>query len=314
MNPPQIVALGEPMLEFNATESGSLRNVRTYEVGYGGDTSNFCIAAARLGASTAYVTRLGSDEFGEIFLDLWRREGIDTRHVIIEEGGVTGIYFIARSENSHSFTYYRKDSAASHLSPDDIPVETIQKAKIFHTSGITQAISNSACDAAFYGMEVARKAGVLVSYDPNLRLRLWSLSRARAIIYESIRRADFVFPSLEDARTLTGKEDPERIAAMLLDMGPQVVALKLGEEGALLASAGGGMIRLEPHRLEAVDTTGAGDTFVGAFLSGLLRGKSHEESARFANAAAALTTRGWGAVNPIPTRAEVEQYLAAQAR
>lgn len=313
MTVPQIVALGEPMLEFNATESGSLHNVRNYEVGYGGDTSNFCIAASRLGASTGYVTRLGSDEFGEIFMDLWRSEGIDTSHVIIEPGGVTGIYFIARSETSHSFTYYRKDSAASHLSPDDVPVETIQRAKIFHTSGITQAISNSACDATFYGMEVARKAGVLVSYDPNLRLRLWSRDRARAIVNESIRRANFVFPSLEDARTLTGKEDPEQIAALLLNMGPQVVALKLGADGALLATADG-MIHLKPHRLDAVDTTGAGDAFVGAFLSGLLRGKSHEESARFANAAAALTTRGWGAVNPIPTLAEVEQWLETQVR
>jgi len=301
------------MLEFNATESGSLRDVRRYEVGYGGDTSNFCIAASRLGASTAYITRVGSDEFGEILLDLWQREGVDTRDVIIEEGGVTGIYFIARSETSHSFTYYRKGSAASHLTPGDLPLDTIRQAKIFHTSGITQAISNSACDAAFYGMEVARKAGALVSYDPNLRLRLWSLDRARAIVTESIRRADLVFPSLEDARLLTGKDDPDRIAAMLLDLGPQVVALKLGEEGALLATAAG-LERIDPYRLEAVDTTGAGDTFVGGFLSGLLRGKSYEESARFANAAAALATRGWGAVNPIPTRVEVETWLQTQAR
>jgi 2-dehydro-3-deoxygluconokinase len=305
---PDVVSVGEPLLEFNATEAGPLREVRNYEVGWGGDTSNFAVAVSRLGGSVGYVCRLGADDFGQIFLDLWQAEGVDTTHVILEEGASTGIYFISRRGVTHSFTYYRKDSAASHLSPEDVPEEYIAGAKVFHTSGITQAISNSACDTVFHAIEVARDAGVLVSYDPNVRLKLWGLQRARAIILETISLVDFVLPSLDDARVITGLNDPEAIASQLLERGPQAVALKLGGEGVLLATSEG-LQRFEPFEVDVVDTTGAGDAFDGAFVVAYLQGRPLPECARFANAAAALTTTSWGAVTPIPRKEEVEALL-----
>jgi 2-dehydro-3-deoxygluconokinase len=294
------------MLEFNATSPGSLREVRSYEVGWGGDTSNFSVAAARMGAQVGYLTRLGSDDFGRIFLDLWESEGIDTSHVILEEGAATGIYFVSRLGAQHAFTYYRKDSAASHLAPADIPVDYIAGAKVFHTSGITQAISNSACDAVFEAIQTARKAGVRVSYDPNVRLKLWSPGRARAVILETISLSDFIFPSLEDARFLSLHQEPEEVAAYLLERGPQVVALKLGADGAILATQEG-IERIPPYPVQAIDGTGAGDTFDGAFIASYLKGRSYEECARFANIAAALATTGHGAVAPIPNAGEVER-------
>lgn len=305
---PDIVALGEPMLEFNATESGSLREVRAYQVGWGGDTSNFCVAASRLGGKVGYLTRLGADDFGKIFLDLWQAEGIDASQVVIEPDGATGIYFISRRDKSHSFTYYRKDSAASHLAVNDLPREYITGAKIFHTSGITQAISNSACDATFAAIEMARAAGVRVSYDPNVRASLWSRARARALILETIPQADFVFPSLEDGEFITGSQNPEAIAEQLLERGAKTVALKLGAAGVLLATDQQ-IQHIAAMPVNVVDTTGAGDTFAGAFVTAYVQGRSPIECARFANAAAALTTTGWGAVNPIPRRAQVDALL-----
>ncbi len=306
---PDVVSMGEPLLEFNAQGAGPLRAIRSYEVGWGGDTSNFLIAARRLGASAGYVCRLGDDEFGEILLDLWLRERIDVRHVIREQGAQTGIYFISRRGADHSFTYYRKDSAASHLTVEDVPEAYISGARVFHTSGITQAISETALQATERAIEVARAAQVLVSYDPNIRLKLWEEERARDIALKTIAQADFVFPSLEDAAVLTSTEDPERIAAELLTYGPSVVAVKMGDRGALLATADGAR-HFNPFPVEVVDTTGAGDAFDGAFIAAYLRGDSLEDCARFANAAGALTTTGWGAVNPIPNRSDVEALLS----
>lgn len=308
---PQIVSLGEPMLEFNAVEPGPLRDIRNYEVGWGGDTSNFAVAAARLGGDVGYVCRIGADDFGQIFMDLWEDEGVDTTHVVRDESASTGIYFVSRRGEAHAFTYYRKNSAASLLTPDDVPEDYIAGARVLHTSGISQAISTSAADAVFHAIDVARQAGVFVSYDPNVRLSLWGLGRARAIIRETIRLTDFALPSLEDARVVTGLDDPEAIAAELLALGPRAVALKLGGEGVLLATTDG-MAWFDPIDVDVVDTTGAGDAFDGAFVVAYLRGQPLSGCVRFANAAAALSTRGWGAVAPVPRLEAVEAFMRGQ--
>ncbi len=309
---PDVVSLGEPMVEFNATDSGSLREVRNYQVGWGGDTSNFAVGVSRLGGRAGYITRLGDDDFGQTLLDLWKSEGVDTSHVIREVGGFTGIYFISRRGGSHSFTYYRQDSAASHLTPEDLPRSYIAQAKVLYTSGISQAISNSACDTVFQALEIARQAGVTISYDPNLRLKLWPLWRARAVILQTIGLANLIFPSLEDARLLTGLEEPEAIARDLLARGPTVIVLKMGEEGALLATEYG-IQRFEPFKVDTVDASGAGDTFDAAFVVAYLDGQRLSDCVRFANAAAALTTTGWGCVTPIPRREEVEALMRSAA-
>jgi len=302
---PEIVALGEPLLEFNAMESGPLDKVDKYEVGWGGDTSNFAVAVSRLGRKVGYVCRIGDDDFGQTFINLWKSESIDTKYIIKEKDSFTGIYFISRHGESHQFAYYRKDSAASHLSPEDIPTDYIANARIFHTSGISQAISESACEAVFYAIEVARKADVLVSYDPNLRLKLWDEDRARDIVMETISMSDFVFPSLDDAIYLSGLEDSYAILEYFLEKGPKVVALKLGEKGVLLGT-GNQIFQIKPFQVDVVDTTGAGDAFDGGFVSAYLQGYQLKECAKYANIAAALTTTGCGAVKPIPTKEKVD--------
>ncbi len=301
-----VVALGEPMLEFSEVRSpdGTVR----YVPGFGGDTSNFAVAAARQGARVGYVTRLGQDAFGDEFMRLWEREGIDTAHVIRDPSAHTGIYFVTHTEAGHAFTYFRAGSAASRIRPEELREEYIAGARVLHVSAISQAISESACDTVFRAMEIARARGVKVSYDTNLRLPLWGLGRARAIIHESTARCDICLPSLEDARTLTGLEEPDAIVDRYLALGAGVVALKLGPGGAVVADA------RERHRVPgfqvaAVDATGAGDAFGGAFVARLLAGASLREAARYANAAAALATTGYGAVTPIPTADAVRALL-----
>ena len=306
-----IVSLGEPMLEFNALQEGSLAEVAQYSVGWGGDTSNFAIAASRVGGRVGYLTRLGDDEFGESFMRLWAREGVDTTHVGKDPSAFTGIYFISRKETKHFFTYFRKNSAASLMTPDFLPKAYITGAKLLHVSGISQGISDSACDTVFAAIGMARSAGVLVSYDPNFRPRLWPVERARAVIHETFRQADLVFPSIEDARMLTGLSDAEEIARVYLAMGPKVVVMKLGGDGAMLATLEG-VRHFRPFRVQSVDMSGAGDTLDGAFVVGHLSGWPLDQCVRFANAAAALTTTGLGCVTPVPRREEIEALMAKQ--
>jgi 2-dehydro-3-deoxygluconokinase len=168
-------------------------------------------------------------------------------------------------------------------------------------------------------MAIARQSGLTTTYDPNYRPRLCPLHRARAVIHQAVAMADIVFPSLEDGRALTGLESAEDIARFYLDLGPATVALKLGGEGALLAvresrSDGGAthLRKFEPCSVSPVDMTGAGDTFDGAFAVGYVAGWSLEKCMRFANAAAALTTTGLGAVAPIPRLEAVDMILDRQ--
>jgi 2-dehydro-3-deoxygluconokinase len=196
------------------------------------------------------------------------------------------------------------------MEPAALAADYIAGAKFFHVSAIGQAISDSArrtCDAA---IDVARAAGTKVSYDTNLRLRLWDLDTARKVIHATIARCDVALPSLDDSQQLTGLAEPEAIVDFYLGLGAPLVALKMGPEGALVAARDKRM-RIAPHRVQALDATGAGDTFDGAFLARLLAGDSVDAAARYANVAAALSTQGYGAVTPIPRKDEV---IAAMKR
>jgi 2-dehydro-3-deoxygluconokinase len=316
----EIVSLGEPLIEFNAIHEASLSEVKQFKRGYGGDTSNFVIAVSRLGGRSGYLTRLGDDEFAESFLKFWTKEGVDTRHIVKDSTAYTGMYFIARMGQKHYFTYLRQNSAASRMTPEFLPADYIRQARLLHISGVSQCISRSACDTVFSAIAIAKEAKVKISYDPNLRLQLWPLHRAKAIIHQTVSMADIFLPSIEDAQTLTGKNNAEEIVRMYLDLGPEVVVLKLGAEGSLLATRNvtedglGLQIRkFEPCKVNSVDMTGAGDTFDGAFAVGYLAGWPLDRCMRFANAAAALTTTELGAVSPIPRLKAVKELMAQQA-
>ncbi len=321
MMQPDIISLGEPLIEFNATEVAPLSEVKQFTRGYGGDTSNFVVAVSRLGGKSGYLTQLGDDEFAESLLKLWKNEGVDTRHVVRDPTSFTGMYFVARTDKTHYFTYFRKGSAASLMTPDFLPADYIRQAKLLHVSGISQCISKSACDTVFAAISIAREAKVKISYDPNLRLKLWPLERAKKIILETVSMSDIFLPSIEDAQTLTGKNSTEEIVRSYLDLGPELVALKLGTEGSLLATRekieDGHRLHIQkfdPYKVESKDMTGAGDTFDGAFAVGYLAGWPMDRCMRFANAAAALTTTALGAVSPIPRRSSVDALMARQKK
>ncbi|RQU83231.1 sugar kinase [Burkholderia cenocepacia] len=301
---PEILALGEAMIEFNQSQPGHPEFLQ----GFGGDTSNFCIAAARQGASTGFVSAIGDDPFGRLLADMWASERVDTTYVRIDRSAPTGVYFVTHGADGHQFDYLRAGSAASRYATGDLPLDALAAAKAVHLSGISLAISTAACDAAFAAIDHARRHGAKVSFDTNLRLKLWPLTRARAVMREALRQTDICLPSWDDVTALTGANDRDAIVDAMLEHGPRVVALKLGKEGAYVATPNERRV-VPGFAVEAVDATGAGDCFGGAFVARIVAGDDPFAAARYANAAAALSTTGYGAVAPIPHREAVERLM-----
>jgi 2-dehydro-3-deoxygluconokinase len=303
-----VTALGEPMIEFNQTRPGE----PTYLQGFGGDTSNAAIAAARSGARTAYLTRIGNDSFGAMLLGLWQAEQVDTSAIEADPAAPTGIYFVTHGPDGHEFTYRRAGSAAARMSPDWLQQQATQavlrSTKFLHVSGISLAISPQARETALFAMRQARAAGAQVAFDANLRLKLWTLEEAREGIAQAMAACDVFLPSIDDITGLNGMTDPRDVIAWGHEAGASTVVVKLGAQGCVV-SDGQRQQAWPGRRVQAVDATGAGDCFSGNLLARLAAGDDVFSAARYANAAAALAVQGWGAVAPLPTPAQVRELL-----
>ena len=319
MNPVKaldIVALGEAMVEFNQTSNQSADEPPSYLQGFGGDTSNAAIAAVRAGARVAYLSRLGTDRWGDRLMDLWQRENVDTHTVLREHQAPTGMYFVSHDAQGHHFSYARAGSAASRMQPQDVQQhwgEAIAQSQWLHLSGISLAISASACDTALAAMQTARASGTRVALDSNLRLLLWPLARAQACITHAIGLCDLFLPSLEDITALTGLTEPDAIVDWCHAQGAQHVVLKLGAQGAI-ASDGQTRQRVPGRAVQAVDATGAGDCFAGNLLARLSQGDDVWSATAYANAAASLSVQGFGAVAPLPRREDVLNVLNSASK
>jgi 2-dehydro-3-deoxygluconokinase len=184
----------------------------------------------------------------------------------------------------------------------------IRAAKILHLSGISLAISASARETSLAAMKLARGSGTRVSFDPNLRLKLWSLEQAREGIATAMALSEIFLPSLEDVTALTGIHEVDAVIDWGHAAGAPVVVLKLGAEGAV-ASDGQRRERIASHAVPTVDATGAGDCFCGNLLARVAAGDTVFEAARYANAAAAVAVQGFGAVAPLPRSAQVRALL-----
>ena len=299
-----VITLGEGLVEFNQTSASAA----TYLQGFGGDTSNVAIAAARQGARVGYLSRLGADDFGAMLKQLWDREGIDTTYVSIDKEAPTGLYFITHGPSGHRFSYRRQGSAASLMNAEILAGDMIQSAWMLHLSGISQAISSSAETVVRQAVDLAKKAGTQISYDTNYRPRLWSPDHALKALLEILPLTDLFLPSMEDLRLLTGLKDPFAVLEWSRQHGARRTILKRGPEGVLVDDQGDIQI-LSGHAVNTIDASGAGDCFVGCLLARLSLGDTLLDAAAYGNAAAALSTEGFGAVAPIPSSPEVRVKL-----
>ena len=309
-NSPEIVALGEAMIELLSDEP--LDVATTFRKSYAGDTLNMLHMATRLGTSCGYVTRLATDPFADYLMAEWHRAGIDTT-AVRRVDGFTGMHFISlRPDGDREFLFYRKGSAASTMTPDDLDDDYIGGARVLHVSGILQAVSPSCRETVLHAAQSARRQGVTVSYDTNLRANMWSAAEAREAMDEVLPYVDVVFPSHpEETDALIGPLTPQGVIDFFLDKGARTVAVSQGENGATAGSADG-VFQADPiSPLGVADTAGAGDAFVGGFLHSMLQGAGADEGLRWGIASAGLKVAARGAIAGQPSRADVEELVSS---
>jgi len=310
-----LIAIGEPLVELAAESSGRLGEVEHFRRGWGGDTANCVLAAARLGGACSYITRVGDDEFGRAFVAMLERNGVDASQVGIDTAHHTGVYFVSYTdERQHRFTYLRRDSAASHLAGGDIDPGYVGAARVLHASGISQAISRSCAGAIETAMTIARAAGTTVSYDANVRPALGTAESLRGNFARALSLADIMFVSEEDIAYLYDDSPVEAALDRILGEQPTLAVAKLGARGCLIGDDAGTRLHVPGWTVEAVDATGAGDAFSAGFILSWLRGAAPEEAGRYANAVGALTAAGIGAIAPQPDHDQVAVFIERQTQ
>lgn len=285
---PVVLAVGETMAMVAPVAGESLAESVTFRLDAGGAESNVAAHLAALGVSAAWFSRLGDDALGRRILRQLAERGVDVSIVVSDPHHRTGLYV---KDPGHGVRYYRADSAASHLSPDDVALVPLAGVRMLHVSGITAAISVSAHAFLETLISTARDAGVLVSFDVNHRAALWDAERASTVLEELARRADIVFVGRDEAEGLWGTVRPDEVRARFPEV-PELV-VKDGEVGATTFCEEGEVF--EPSEVvEIVDVVGAGDAFAGGYLAARLAGASVRERLRAGHQRAALTLQTTG--------------------
>ncbi|MDI6600829.1 MAG: sugar kinase [Thermoanaerobacteraceae bacterium] len=302
----EVVTIGETMVLFSPICTGSLQYVNYFQKQIGGAESNFAIGIVRLGHTAGWISKVGDDPFGKYLVSFIRGEGVDTSRVRVDNEAPTAVYFKEFHEmKDPKVYYYRAGSAASRISPEDLDEDYIREAKILHLTGITPALGKSARDTVYKAIDIARKHGLIVSFDPNIRKKLWSEEECRSTILDIASKVDIIMPGLEEARFLLGEGDPEDYCRKFLDMGIKTVAMKMGKDGCIVADKG--IIQRVAGRVVAkvVDPVGAGDGFDAGFITGILNGWDIIECARLANDVGAFVITVNGDVEGLPTMREI---------
>ena len=308
-----IVSLGELLIDFVALESGvSVGEASGFEKKPGGAPANVAVAVAKLGQASAFLGQVGDDPFGHYLDGVLQAESVDTRGLRFSADTRTALAFVSlRADGERSFVFYRHPSADMVMRPEDVAFDLIDGQDIFHYGSLTM-IAEPGRSATLAAVNYARDHGLTISYDPNLRLSLWKdEATARAGLLSGLPYAHIVKVSDEELEFLTGGHDP----AALWREGMRLIVVTHGAEGAT-AHTRDQAVSAPGFRVNAVDTTGAGDGFVAALLVGLLEHgmklDALPEIMRFACAVGAITTTARGAIPALPTRAQVEAFLQAR--
>ena len=307
----EVLCFGEPLIGF-FTENLSERQP-LFKAALGGDSSNVALAVKKLGHPSGYTTRIGKDIFAEKIQKNWEKEGIDTSNVFVDTAHQTGIYFaIFQPNGKHNFVYKRKNSASANFTIEDAKKVSLDQIKIFHLSGISQAISKSCLEASFYLMRECKKRGIKISYDLNYRNALWSKDYFSSIAWYTIKHfASLVCLTLDEARLIGLKGDPEKIVEVILKEEAEYVAVKLGKKGCVFGSSEG-IKGCPTFNIKSIETTGAGDASTAAIIVGLLEKMKNKQIVYFANAVASMVCKEIGSTNGQPTRKEVQKFMATE--
>ncbi len=306
------ILFGEPMALLIADTTGALEEVEHFTRALSGAEVNVSIGLSRLGHKVEYLTRLGDDPFGHYIEKILKANGIGTALVTYDAVYRTGIQLKNRvTDGSDPYApYYRKGSAASHISPAEIDGIDLTDVKLVHVTGIPPALSETARAATFRLMERAKEQGIFITFDPNLRPVLWGdEDTMRTVINRLAAQADVILPGIEECRILVGTTDKETVAEFYQTLGVKNVIIKDGSRGAFV-KVGGNSYMVPGFKVEqVVDTVGAGDGFAVGVISGILEGMSVEESVRRGNAIGAIQVMNISDNEGLPTKEELQAFM-----
>ena len=307
-----VVTIGETMAAMAADGVGSLKYQNDFSKHIAGAESNVAIGVKRLGFNSGWISKLGEDPLGDYVEFFVRGEGVDVSQVTRDKEHRTGLLVKEmHTTKEPKVFYYRDNSAASHLSKNDINEDYIKNAKHLHLTGITPALSESAQAAFFEALRVARENNLRISFDPNLRFKLWeSTEKMKEVMLDIIPRVNILLPGIEEGEVLLGVSDPEKIIKGFYEMMEpgSLIVLKTGSDGALYYN-GNQIEHAKPYCVDnIVDLIGAGDAFASGLITGLLRDMSIKESVELANLVGALCITIKGDIEGLPTWEQVKVY------
>ncbi|KAK4280501.1 hypothetical protein QN277_012122 [Acacia crassicarpa] len=314
-----VISFGEMLIDFVPTASGvSLAEAPGFIKAPGGAPANVACAIAKLGGNSAFIGKVGDDEFGKMLAEILRINGVNIDGICFDPEARTALAFVTlRSDGEREFMFYRNPSADMLLRDSELNMDLIKKAKIFHYGSIS-LISEPCRSAHMAAMKAAREAGALLSYDPNVRLPLWpSADAARSGIKSIWSEADLIKVSDDEVNFLTqGDPENEEVVLSLWHDKLKLLIVTDGEKGCRYFSKkfkG----KVPGFKVNTVDTTGAGDSFVGSFLLSVANNPSIfddepklKEALTFSNACAALCTTQKGAIPALPTPPEVQSLIS----
>lgn len=307
-----IITLGEPMVVWIPQQTGNFSEVETFQKGVAGAELNVAVGVSRLGHKICYISRLGKDVFGAYILEKLKAEKIDTSAIIMDAEHLTGSYFKTKvTEGNPEVFYLRKNSGASFLAEEDLQEKFFKEGKILHLTGIAAAISENCLNACKRAKALAKKHGMKVSFDPNIRPSLWkSKEEMQRVLNKLAADCDYVLPGIEEGKILTGEDTWEEIADFYLKMGVKNVIIKDGSSGAVYKCADGrsGVVK-GFHVAQIVDTVGAGDAFAAGVLTGILENLPLSEAVRRGNAMGAMMVTEPGDNEAMPQRDTLEKFM-----
>lgn len=315
-----VTAIGEPLVQFNPLEAGPLKHAVLFEKHAAGSEANVIIGISRLGFNTAFITKLGRDEFSKFILSTLKGEDVDVSGVKQIDGKNCAVFFVQRGYPIHyrsDVMYYRSDSATRYLSPEDLDAKLISNCRILHMSGITPALSDSCRETALEAVRIARRSNVKISFDTNYRRKLWTESEARPVLIEIARECDVLLTDPDDARILMERkvdDDPINALDELESLGPSTIVYKLGASRGLAGLSNSEKATSLPATVPLVDSIGAGDAVAAGFLSGYLAGDSLQRCLDMASCCSALTVMRRGDFENLPDRNDLEKWLAAREK
>ena len=305
-----ITAYGEVLLDMIAREESPLKECSNFTRYFGGSPANVLVNMQRLENKTAFISRVGNDDFGEYLVEILQNEGVNLDCLQYDQEESTPIIFVNKSKETPSWLAYR--GADINLKINDTIYDKINNSSIFFTGSFILS-KNPARTTAIKAVEHAVNKNKIFAFDPSYRATLWpDGDKGNKIVRELITQADFIKPSLDDAYHLYGQDHPENYLKKYHNDGAKIVILTLGKDGLLISDGNNEVLHIPVYSKKVVDVTGAGDSFWAGFLTGILKGLPIIEAAKLGNAVAAFKIQGVGALSSVPPLMEIISYYDIQ--